>query len=137
MCRHRTRFIIISKLPPWTFSILVLGGIIWLTLGKPPYPPDGIRFWEHTDKVVHALMFGTLFAALAFDWYRRHPLDRPSISARPMSVIFPWTLVVGAIVEILQPEFGRSCDFLDFLADTAGVLIAWLLTPAFLRFLNR
>lgn len=127
----------LAIVPPWTFSVVIFALIIWLTLGQPPSPPDDIQLWEHTDKIVHAVMFGALFGAMALDWYRRHPMQQPYISSSVMFTIFPWVLVVSAVIELVQPTFGRSNDVMDFLADAAGALLAWMITPPILRAMNK
>lgn len=123
-------------LPVGLPSVAVLAAIVWLTLGSPPKIDDDIPLWEHTDKVVHALMFGTLFMAFCFDWYRAHPGIRPRYFAAQVAAIYAWTGLAGALVELVQPYCGRTCDLWDFLADMAGVTLAWLIMPRLINILR-
>ena len=120
-------------LPAWSPTVAVLAVIVWLTLGKPPEIDDDIPMWEHADKVVHALMFGTLFMVMCFDWYRSHPAAVPRWFGIEVSAFFAWSCVAGAAIEIIQPSFGRTCDLWDFAADVAGVTLAWILMPRFIK----
>lgn len=120
---------------PWSFSIIVFAFILWLTLGKPPVPDTDIELWEHTDKIVHAIMFGTLFFALSFDYYRKHPTLLPKKCSGKMGIFLLITVVIGALIEITQPYFDRTADIYDFLADVAGTVIAFIITPPILSFL--
>lgn len=117
---------------PWTFTVITGSLIVWLTLGQPPMPDEKIPLWEHTDKIVHACMFGGLFYAAALDWYRR----RPDVAIKRTSPVM-WKIAVccaiaGGAIELIQPYFGRSCDLLDFMADCAGILLAWIVFPYFI-----
>lgn len=144
---HRTRGIVDKKsqrrpfrfvryLPAWSLSVVVFAAIVWLTLGKPPSPPDDFALWEHTDKIVHAFMFGSLFMAMCVDWYRGHTTRKPRYFSAPVAAFFGWACVAGALIELLQPHFGRTCDLYDFYADAVGVLAAWLLMPWFVGLLR-
>lgn len=126
----------LQRIPPWTFTIIVGALILWLTLGKPPQPDEGIQLWEHTDKIVHACMFGSLFFAIAFDWFRRRPQLKPRAGSPIMWKDCIWSSLAGGGIEIIQPYFDRSADFMDFLADVGGVLLAWLVTPWLLSYLR-
>ena len=117
---------------PWTFTIIVGSIIVWLTLGRPPKVDDDIPLWEHTDKIVHACMFGGLFYAASLDWYRRRPRIIPSRQHSVMWRIAIFCSVFGGLIEILQPYFNRTADIWDFAADIIGILLAWLLTPYFI-----
>lgn len=122
----------ITQLWPWTFTVIVSGLILWLTLGNPPTPDESIILWEHTDKVVHACMFGGLFYATAFDWYRKHAAVKPYIGNIVMWKIALFCILFGGAIEIIQPSFSRSADVMDFMADVVGIIIAWIVSPFFI-----
>jgi VanZ family protein len=89
-------------------TILLALAIAIVTLMPPgylPVQPPG------SDKLHHLLGF----AALAF----------PIALARPRRLVFmlPAFFAFGAVIELLQPRFGRSAEFADLIADGIGILI--------------
>ncbi len=108
------------KIPRWCASAVVLSAVLYLTLWPNPLPDNDIPFWEHTDKVVHALMMLGLYWALAWDVRRGSP----------------WWLMLavilfGGVIELLQDAMGmgRGGSWLDLAADSVGALIAWFTYP--------
>ena len=103
------------RLPRWLLTAVCSGLILYLTLVPKPLPDNDISFWEHTDKLVHAIMFGALYVCLALDLWRGQP-----------ALI---SIAAGGIIELLQGamHLGRGADPLDFLADSVGVIVAMLL----------
>src|SRR5205807_5855406 len=71
------------------------------------------------DKAKHYLGYG----ALAGAWYLSYWLWRPT-SRRIGLVVLALGAAYGALDEITQPPFGRTCDFFDWLADMGGTLTA-------------
>lgn len=122
----------------WLLTMTVLALIIWLTLFYVPSPGMEMPSWQHADKVVHAVMFGILFIAMAIDWFfttRRRSV--PKLSAAVYFQIFAWSSLCGAIIELVQPLTHRTCDLFDFLADVAGIILAWLISPIILSLLKQ
>lgn len=119
----------LGAFPSWFFTVPVVIAILWLTLVPNPVPEIDVTFWEHTDKIVHAIMFGTLYFVVSIDWYRKRQKDIPRLWSPVSTTIFAWTALFGAIIELVQPYVGRSNDIYDFLADLAGIIIAGLVTP--------
>lgn len=116
-------------MPTGTFTVLTVVVILWLTLGQPPSPENSIELWEHTDKIVHAIMFGGLYYVIMLDYYR-HNVDKKPAIINKHSLLFALICIsFGGIIEIVQPHFERSADLLDFVADCAGVTIALCVTP--------
>jgi hypothetical protein len=96
----------------WAAAGLMLGslmaGIILVTTLTPPiYPTFGVSYM---DKVYH---FGA-FALLVFPIILTEP--RRWVWAVPVCIGF------GGAIELAQPSFGRSAEWLDFGADVSGVL---------------
>ena len=83
--------------------------MLW-PLEAPPPAPQG------SDKLVHFIAF----AALAF------PLARTGRFG-----LIP--VLIGAIIELIQPTFNRSAELSDWIADTLGVLIGIGLGLAYRR----
>lgn len=113
----------LEKLPPWLFSIVTLVAIAWLTLAPQPFGETDIPLFPGADKVAHACMFGGLVFAFLFDRIRKSNWRRPSFLAIICAIFAASSL--GLLVEILQGAMGcgRSFDWLDFFADTAGACV--------------
>lgn len=111
------------RVPRWVVSSVCFVLICYLTLVPKPLPDNDIPFWEHTDKVVHAIMFGAMYVCLYLDiWRGRRPVARKRwLLALPVAAF-------GGIIEVIQQAMamGRGGDFLDFAADCAGIIIAAL-----------
>ena len=87
--------------------------MLW-PLEAPPPAPQG------SDKLVHFIAF----AALAF------PLARTGRFG-----LIP--VLIGAIIELIQPTFNRSAELSDWVADTLGVIIGIGLGLAYRRVRQR
>lgn len=110
------------KLPRWSLSAVCTALICYLTLVPKPLPDNDIPFWEHTDKLVHAIMFGAMYTCLALDIWRG--CVRPPMRAA-------WLLALGvtcfgAIIEVAQQAMGlgRGGDVVDLAADAVGTVTA-------------
>lgn len=116
-------FALLLRLPRWTLTALCTAAIVYLTLVPKPLPDNDIQFWEHTDKIVHAIMFGGLYFCVALDlWRGKRPPTR-RIWAPALSVA-----AFGALIEILQQSMGmgRGGSLGDFAADVTGVALTVL-----------
>ena len=124
---------IIHKTPAWLYTVIVTLAIIYLTLVPKPLPDIQVPLWEHTDKVVHALMFGGFVAACCLDYMRKKQISH--ISKRIMLTIIIIATAFGGIIEILQNAMGlgRSGDYFDLIADFAGIIIFAAISPATVR----
>ena len=78
--------------------------MLW-PLDQPPPAPEG------SDKVVHLIAF----AALGF------PLARTKRFG--LLPVFIGASAFGGMVELIQPNFNRSADIKDWIADVAGVVL--------------
>ena len=63
-----------------------------------------------TDKIIHILAFAALVLPLAIT---------KRIGLCPL---FIFASCFGAIIEVIQPSFGRSAEIIDWIADIAGVI---------------
>lgn len=91
---------------PLTIILLLIltAALLWPL--NQPYPGPG---WG--DKLAHLIAF----AALVF------PLARTGRFSL-LSVFFG-AITFGGIIELLQPNFNRNADLIDWIADIAGVLL--------------
>ena len=71
------------------------------------------------DKTSHLIGYGTLASMLYVTLWIARPRDW-SLTWKIPLILF----VYGALDEVTQPMFQRSCEFLDWVADAAGALIA-------------
>jgi hypothetical protein len=83
--------------------------IAFLTL-KPGNVDLGLG--SSSDKISHFLAFAALVMPTA-------------IFFKPALVwVIPASIIFGGAIELIQPSVGRSGEFLDFVADAAGVVFA-------------
>ena len=90
----------------WTMVLAV-----W-TLSLMPQPPSA----PGSDKVHHLLAYFGLML-LFCQWHPRH-----HHAALAIALVF-----MGCAIEVIQPLTGRYFSWLDMLANSSGVLIAWWL----------
>ncbi len=113
---------IIGKFPPWILTIVTVAAILWLTLAPRPLGNITPPLFPGADKVVHALMFGGLEFMIFVDRMRSERWKSPSLLFILLTSVV--VILFGALIEFLQGamNIGRSADFLDFIADSAGTL---------------
>lgn len=76
-----------------------------------------------SDKTHHLITFGLLMLAAAIAYPRARLL--------PLAAALSG---LGAAIEVIQPHFQRTADVKDWIADTAGILIALVVLWIFRRF---
>jgi len=114
-----------QRLVAWRLllSLTLSVAVVMALLPAPPALPIG----GIGDKWAHALTFATLtlLAGLAY------PETPPNRIGERLSFL-------GALIEIFQsiPALNRDCDILDWLADTAAIIVV-LTVIAFLRCARR
>lgn len=121
---------LLLKLPRWLISAVCFALICYLTLVPKPLPDNDIRFWEHTDKLVHAIMFAAMFTTLYIDIWRGRRLGALKLWLLGLSVA-----AFGGLIEVLQQamHMGRGGDVYDFAADSCGIIAAIFLAPLVFR----
>ena len=95
--------------------MLVTAAILYAVLTPNPPAPEGLVLFEGADKVVHAVMMGTLVAAALVDLQRGGMGRR-----RPMAF--------GVLTELMQSALtdNRTADIADVGGDWAGTLLVGL-----------
>lgn len=96
--RHRAALLI---------TALLAFVIAYMTL-TPIQMRDGVL---GNDKLYHLVAFGALALPVA------------TLFAPAMVWVIPLCLAYGGAIELIQPSVGRSAEFADFIADTAGVFV--------------
>lgn len=110
-------------------SCVVALTILYLSVARST-PEMDIPKIEGLDKIVHFLMYAALSFALSRDFY----VQKTSFSSVKMviwAVVLP--ILYGGLIEVLQENFfpPRSGDWYDWLADSLGVIVAFLLCRIF------
>ncbi len=106
-------------------SIIVVGCILYLSFASPS-TFTGIPTFDNEDKLVHILMYLGFSFILTFEFnYATKKTKANSLIFISVCLVFP--VLLGGLVEILQPMYfaPRTASWLDWLADTIGVLIGW------------
>ncbi len=121
----------IKKYP---FSIIIVGLVIYLSLFKPPTLT--VPVFPGWDKLVHFCMYGGVSGVLWLEFlfnYRRDQSNMKIGKAIVGAILCP--ILLGGLMELGQLYLTsyRSGDWLDFLANTSGVLVASLISWYLLR----
>ena len=98
-----------------TGSVLILGFLTYLHFMQPPSIDIELALF---DKLLHFLMF--FFTMMWFMYITKKWLASAFL-----------LIILGLILEWIQMNFilNRSFDWLDWIADGAGILICFLLLP--------
>jgi VanZ family protein len=109
----------------WSFRVwpAALDAALILVIGSLPVAPPGAE--RFSDKTLHCIAFG-IFAWLACRAFRHFS---PEASGRALAFGFAASVALGGGLELWQALLPyRSSEFLDFVADALGALIAMLIT---------
>jgi VanZ family protein len=126
---------ILLTLPQASITVVAVAVLFYLTLAPHPLPEIDTPLWEHTDKVVHALMFFGVAWAMALDLMRRNRRELQRLRPAWLLGVMIATVGLGALTEFLQGymQLGRSTDPLDLAADTVGALMGVATCHVWLR----
>lgn len=102
-------------------SILVLSAIAYLSLLREP--SISLPYVIGMDKWIHAVMYLVLTLTLLWDSQQRPKL---------WWIVGVFSAIFGGFIEVLQEQFfyPRTGDWMDWLADCIGVIVAiivWLI----------
>lgn len=114
----------------YALSISIIVIIIYLSFFTPPKP--SVPTFEHMDKLVHLCMYGGLTTILWMQYFWCHSQIKWSHLIIG-GIICP--VVMSGLIEIGQSNLTstRSGEWLDFVANTLGVLLACVLSYYILR----
>lgn len=112
----------IKKYP---FSIAIILAVVYLSFFKPPSVEIGT--FPGFDKLAHICMYGGLSGVLWFEFIRNHKGKGNHWHAWMGAVVCP--VMMSGAIELLQEHATtyRGGDWLDFLANVTGVLLATLI----------
>lgn len=120
----------ISILKTYPLTLLTVAVICYLSFFTPPQTElDNI---SNIDKLVHTCMYGGLSIIIWWEYLRKHD----TICWKrfiPISVVFP--IMMSGIIELLQAycTTNRSGEWLDFAANSFGVILAFIADNFVLR----
>ena len=120
---------IINTFPAWTFTILVIIAILYLTLMPQPLPELDIPLFPGADKVVHGIMMMGMMICIGIDLARQKRQASPHAPKSKLLLALILTIQFGGAIELTQGamNMGRGEDIYDFLADAVGALAGFLI----------
>lgn len=120
---------IINTFPAWTFTILVIIAILYLTLMPQPLPELDIPLFPGADKVVHGIMMMGMMICIGIDLARHKRHASPHAPKSKLLLALILTILFGGAIELTQGamNMGRGEDIYDFLADAVGALAGFLI----------
>ena len=109
-------------------SIFMFVLIFYLSTSSTPSAFPSLQKIKHIDKLVHFVLYAALTLALVIEVKAYSQLNKIILT-----VLLP--IIYGGIIECVQGLFFsfRSADFLDFLANSLGVLSTYFLSERILR----
>lgn len=110
---------------------------IWVMCLTPWIPETPLNDVSLIDKWTHLVMYGTLTAVIWWEYLRQHPQPE---SRRLLLLAFLAPVAMGGMVELAQAYCTaghRSGDWLDFLANSLGVMLGTFLGLILMGIKNR
>ena len=122
---------LISK---WLWTSLATITLSVLSLAPIPDNPP-LEDVPLIDKWVHFVMYGGVVCAAWLDRFLNRSKISPCVFA---AIVFLYAAFLGGLMELLQSlTTYRSGEWLDFVADSLGALLATLICLPFSRFTRR
>ena len=115
-------------------SILSVVVILYLSFAPPSdfseMPKVNILFF---DKIVHVALYLFLTIVLIFDFRSHNKFSKNNSIYIVQCILFP--IVLGGCIEIAQDKwfYPRTAEWVDWLADILGVIIALVVTLFYKR----
>lgn len=113
---------------PVVYSITLFTALLIVTLSLIPHLPGILNPFSFSDKIFHASAY-TVFSVLLFFSLKTRFTTLKWCTPLTLTLV----LLLGGVIEIIQPYFSRSKDIYDFLSDTAGGAAGIVLTKQFIR----
>ncbi len=114
----------------YPLSLLVVAAIFYLSFFTPP--ETDMKSIPYIDKVVHICMYGGLCFMVWVEYLYRHR-DLCWRRIIPFGILLP--IAMSGCIELLQEHCteNRGGDWMDFLANSTGVVLATLVGYYILR----
>lgn len=125
--------VVFSYIRKYWKSLLVVAVIFYLSVMKQPSNEKLVLF-EGIDKVVHFMMYFGLSSMLWIEHLLKYKGNYRPSHLFWGAVILP--VAWGGMMELAQGFFtdDRSCELMDFMANTSGVVFASACFVLFLKF---
>lgn len=130
-----TKHLLVNKLRPYTFTILVTAVIVVLSvISVRSIPKIEVRAG---DKIGHFLAYSCLAFTAIFETAKK--IRWSNDYRRSLIYILPLCIVFGVGMEFVQASslFNRHFDYYDMLANTIGVVAGTLLFLALFKRFQR
>ena len=117
------------KIRPYMVHLATfLTWVFILTASLIPHPPEVMHPFSYSDKLFHALAYlvFTVFAGFSWKIELDHQNRSFSLISGLLILVLP-ILAMGGVIEIIQPYFSRSREFLDFAADALGTTTGFII----------
>ena len=131
--KRRNKKKLIARYP--LSAVLIVA--IWVMCLTPWIPETPLNDVSLIDKWTHLVMYGTLTAVIWWEYLRQHPQPE---SRRLLLLAFLAPVAMGGMVELAQAYCTaghRSGDWLDFLANSLGVVLGTLIGLILMGIKNR
>ena len=114
-----------SYIKRYPISLAFILLVIYLSFFKPPSVPQ-VELFPHADKIVHMGMYFVMSAMLWWEFFRGHKGN--AIMRHAWIGAFLCPVLFSGCIELMQEYCTdyRGGDWLDFLANTVGALLASL-----------
>lgn len=119
-----------GKITEFLLWLLLTAGIVMVSLTPSPVIPESIIL--SSDKVSHFLAYMVLAGWTFLASGTFIPKGEKKDLKRWIFAVLYGT-VLGGAMELLQPYFGRTMSFMDFVADIAGSIVGATLGILVLR----
>ncbi len=122
----------------YKFSLVVAIIITILSLvNDSSLPKTGFFGTKNFDKLIHVVMYMSLSYVFFIEQNLKKYKEQRSYKIQNWMVLI-LLIIMGGLIEIIQPHISnRSCDLYDFLSNTAGAILGYILyhsTKKFLKF---
>ena len=110
-------------------SIAVLFTIFFLSFMNPPSIPSISTLFSY-DKIAHLIMYAGFTFIILYDTSGLSFLTNRRNVYIYLGIVFP--VFIGGLTEVLQTLLfaPRAAEWGDFISDTGGVVLGWLLFGA-------
>lgn len=132
---------IVNGVPAGIASAVVTAAVLYFSLSPHPLGSEAALIFPRADKVIHFLMYAIVVTVYLLDYVKY--CNPRTVSNYSLVLLTLAAIALGGIMEILQGFTDRrSSDFVDFVANTCGALVAatvarvWLMS-AFQRYLGK
>ena len=115
-------FIQIVRKYPLSLLCILLIGVLSLAPYFPETPLDNVAF---IDKWTHLVMYGGTCTVIWWEYLRSHS----ALNSRKLLFTLVGMILLGGLMELLQAycTTTRSGEWLDFWADSIGVLLGYVI----------